>query len=43
MLRQRPFSDSEALHAAADGAWIGLREQDYLEAFSGHKDWNVAH
>ncbi len=36
MLRQRPFSDSEALHAAADSAWIGLREQDYLEAFSGH-------
>ena len=36
MLQQRPFHDSDALHAAADGAWIGLGEQDYLEAFSGH-------
>ena len=36
MLRQRPFRDSDALHAAADSAWIDLREQDYLEAFSGH-------
>ena len=36
MLLQRPFRDSDALHAAADSAWIGLGEQDYLEAFSGH-------
>ena len=36
MLRQRPFRDSDAVHAAADSAWIDLREQDYLEAFSGH-------
>ena len=36
MLRQRPFSNSDALHAAADSAWIGLGEQDYLEAFSAH-------
>ena len=36
MLQQRPFRDSDALHAAADSAWIGLGEQDYLEAFSGH-------
>ena len=36
MLRQRPFCNSDALHAAADRAWIGLGEQDYLEAFSGH-------
>ena len=36
MMQQRPFRDSDALHAAADSAWIGLGEQDYLEAFSGH-------
>ena len=36
MLQQRPFHDSDALHAAADCAWISLGEQDYLEAFSGH-------
>ena len=36
MLRQRPFCNSDAVHAAADSAWIDLREQDYLEAFSGH-------
>ena len=36
MLQQRPFRNSDALHAAADSAWIGLGEQDYLEAFSGH-------
>ena len=36
MLGQRPFCDSDAVHAAADSAWIDLREQDYLEAFSGH-------
>ena len=36
MLGQRPFCNSDAVHAAADSAWIDLREQDYLEAFSGH-------
>ena len=36
MLRQRPFRDSDAVHAAADSAWTDLREKDYLEAFSGH-------
>ena len=36
MLRQRPFCNSDAVHTAADSAWIDLREQDYLEAFSGH-------
>ena len=36
MLRQRPFCNSDAVHAAADSAWIDLGEQDYLEAFSGH-------
>lgn len=36
MLHQRPFCDSDAVHTAADTAWIGLGEQDYLEAFGGH-------
>mgnify|MGYP001162716495 FL=1 len=36
MLRQRPFRDSDAVHAAADSAWIDLGEEDYLEAFRGH-------
>ena len=36
MLQQRPFCNSDAVHAAADSAWIGLGEQDYLEAFNGH-------
>ena len=34
MLGQRPFCNSDAVHAAADSAWIDLGEQDYLEAVS---------
>ena len=35
-LRHRLFCSSDTVHEAADSAWIDLREQDYLEAFSGH-------
>ncbi len=36
MVAARPFLDVLALKQAADNAWIGLGEQDYLEAFQGH-------
>jgi 2-oxo-4-hydroxy-4-carboxy-5-ureidoimidazoline decarboxylase len=32
----RPFSSSEVLHVAADNAWQGLAEKDYLQSFDGH-------
>ncbi|MEW6995755.1 2-oxo-4-hydroxy-4-carboxy-5-ureidoimidazoline decarboxylase [Colwelliaceae bacterium MEBiC 14330] len=36
VLLARPFADVNALKKAADNAWVGLNEQDYLEAFEGH-------
>ena len=36
VLQQRPFCDSNAVHAAANAAWSDLQEQDYIEAFGGH-------
>ncbi|MEH6611136.1 MAG: 2-oxo-4-hydroxy-4-carboxy-5-ureidoimidazoline decarboxylase [Halioglobus sp.] len=32
----RPFASSEVLHIAADIAWQGLVEKDYLQSFDGH-------
>jgi 2-oxo-4-hydroxy-4-carboxy-5-ureidoimidazoline decarboxylase len=32
----RPFLSSEVLHVAADTAWQGLTEKDYLQSFDGH-------
>ncbi len=36
MVAARPFSSALAIKKAADDAWQGLAEQDYLEAFEGH-------
>ena len=36
MLMNFPFKDEQALIDCADKCWIGLKETDYLEAFSGH-------
>lgn len=36
VLGARPFKDKAALFAAADAAWAGLGEADWLEAFSHH-------
>ena len=36
MLVHRPFASTEAVFAAADAVWAGLRREDYLEAFRGH-------
>jgi 2-oxo-4-hydroxy-4-carboxy-5-ureidoimidazoline decarboxylase len=36
MVNARPFANKAALIQAADDAWQGLTEQDYLEAFEGH-------
>jgi len=36
LVQGRPYADSEALREAADRAWAGLGEDDYLEAFAGH-------
>ncbi|MFT6287339.1 MAG: 2-oxo-4-hydroxy-4-carboxy-5-ureidoimidazoline decarboxylase [Alcanivorax sp.] len=34
--RGRPFATTEALYVAADAAWQGLTEADYLQSFDGH-------
>lgn len=36
LLKLRPFTSPEALHHAADQAWQGLQEKDYLQSFDGH-------
>ena len=36
LLERRPFSGAEELREAADRAWRGLTEKDYLQAFAGH-------
>ena len=36
LLKLRPFASPEALHHAADKAWQGLQEKDYLQSFDGH-------
>mgnify|MGYP000701449822 CR=1 FL=1 len=36
LVAARPFSDEAALREAANEAWKGLAESDYLEAFEGH-------
>lgn len=36
MVASRPFTDENALRAAADTCWKDLAESDYLEAFDGH-------
>jgi OHCU decarboxylase len=36
MFSRQPFSDSDAMHAAADEIWWSLKVEDWLEAFSKH-------
>lgn len=36
MLARRPFTDTTALHQAADDLWWRLTPEDWLEAFSHH-------
>ena len=36
MVVARPFENYKALKTAADHAWSGLMETDYIEAFAGH-------
>lgn len=36
MVESRPYRDLDSLFEAANQHWIGLAEQDYLEAFDGH-------
>ena len=36
MVLTRPFKDKETLFKLASEIWFGLREQDWLEAFSHH-------
>jgi 2-oxo-4-hydroxy-4-carboxy-5-ureidoimidazoline decarboxylase len=36
MLIARPFGSDSALFEAADQAWEGLAEEDFLQAFKGH-------
>ncbi len=36
LLKERPFSGDEQLRELANQAWLGLEEQDYLQAFEGH-------
>lgn len=36
MVASRPYNDLDSLFEAANSHWIGLDEQDYLEAFDGH-------
>ena len=36
LLERRPFAGAAQLREAADRAWRGLTEQDYLQAFAGH-------
>ena len=36
LVSARPFSNREALLQKADDIWRQLKEEDYLEAFSGH-------
>lgn len=36
MVARRPFPSEETLFAAADDAWRGLAEADWLEAFRSH-------
>ena len=36
LLKLRPFSSPEAVHHAANKAWQGLQEEDYLQSFDGH-------
>ncbi len=38
MVNARPFASKQALIEAADLAWQGLTELDYLEAFEGHPE-----
>jgi len=33
---QRPYSDEQALFAAADSVWATMQEPDWMEAFSAH-------
>ena len=36
MLERRPFSDDDALYAAAEEVWAGMTRADILEAFDHH-------
>jgi len=36
MVANRPYQDFEGLLSTANNQWLGLTEQDYLEAFDGH-------
>ncbi|MFT4825680.1 MAG: 2-oxo-4-hydroxy-4-carboxy-5-ureidoimidazoline decarboxylase [Halioglobus sp.] len=36
MVASRPYDSAQAVIEAADKNWLGLQEQDYLEAFDGH-------
>jgi 2-oxo-4-hydroxy-4-carboxy-5-ureidoimidazoline decarboxylase len=36
MVTARPFASEQGLRAAADTAWQGIAEGDFLEAFEGH-------
>ena len=36
LLERRPFAGAAQLREAADRAWRGLPEKDYLQAFAGH-------
>ncbi|WNC68300.1 2-oxo-4-hydroxy-4-carboxy-5-ureidoimidazoline decarboxylase [Thalassotalea nanhaiensis] len=36
MVSARPFISEQGLKRAADSAWQGLQEYDFLEAFEGH-------
>ena len=36
LVNARPFASTVALGTAANEAWLGLDEEDYLQAFAGH-------
>jgi 2-oxo-4-hydroxy-4-carboxy-5-ureidoimidazoline decarboxylase len=36
MVNARPYVSAEAVRSAADHHWLGLAEDDYLQAFDGH-------
>ncbi|MCY4425689.1 MAG: 2-oxo-4-hydroxy-4-carboxy-5-ureidoimidazoline decarboxylase [Halieaceae bacterium] len=38
LLERRPFAGAAQLREAADRAWRGLSEKDYLQAFAGHPE-----
>ena len=38
LLERRPFAGAAQLREAADRAWRGLTEKDYLQAFAGHPE-----